>query len=208
MRNLSLVCFLAISIFAISITAVELPEEKPELTAVVVVTDKGAGSGNCIAKKGEKRLILTNKHVLKEVNDVWVVKNSKLIRGTIEFINGGEDDIAAFSVPLDIPVAKLASKNPSIGDEVYHFGKTSGKTSGKVIGFVDFLKPNGSTYTEITSDNLSIVGDSGSGVFCRGEFIGLNSGRIGPVDAGLACSVPVLTVKKILSEYLTGWEFR
>ncbi len=171
--------------------------------AVEGVGIAGSGTGVCIASAGGKSLVITNRHVLKDVTKCWAIVDGKLVKGTVVFVNDGPDDLAAMEIEATVDVAVLATADPAIGDSVTHYGRMSGPQKGKVQGLLGFTTGAGVQVIELLSDTVSIPGDSGAGVFsATDQLVSLNTGRIGPIDTGMQMGVPVTHIRAVLADKL------
>lgn len=171
-----------------------------EKSCVSVVTIHGAGSGTVVAKDGETRYVLTNKHVVSATDKkVWVIYDRK--RYDAKFIKAHPDvDLALVSVQIDAEPVVLAATEPKEGDEIKHFGKATGPQEGKVTGWTNFQSSDG---VVMDSSVFSVPGDSGAGLFnSKGQLVSVHYGRKGPPEGEtVAISVRLSNVRAFLKEY-------
>lgn len=183
---------------------------KPSTFVVVFEgkTGSGHGSGTCIANDGKgTSLICTNRHVVADSTSIWVISDAKLIKGTVVFINlPTEVDVACFTVPLLIPKVDLSLSDPVAPIAVQMNGRTSGSQTGKAIEMLELTYKDGSKFTYLSSDLLSIAGDSGAGVFNdKDELVAMNLGRIGSIADGQQIGVPVSHLRETLYSKCPTW---
>lgn len=141
-----------------------------------------AGTGTCIASEDGKSLVLTNAHVVEDINGTCTVINAQKdysgqVLCTARYMNA---DLALVMVNGELPAAPIADAEPSQGDRIrmWGFGGRMGRDGavekiGRFIGRA-FNRDN------VNSTVQTISGDSGSGWFNdAGELVAVHWGNDG-----------------------------
>lgn len=179
--------------------------------SILVVTDKDAGvscSGTIVAMKGDRRLVLTNRHVLEDAAEVYVIHAGKLVAGGKVTMSKTADDLGAFEVSIDLPIAPLAARSAFAGDEISHWGATSGSATGTVVHYFSIKEPEREYRVMSCNKLLSVPGDSGAGIFnAKKELVAVNFGAVLPLKDTVALAVPLASVKTFLKDF-PQWDFK
>ena len=137
----------------------------------------GSGSGTVVWSEGGRSVILTAAHVLGTGTDPRVRGNGRWHKAEVL---GRDDaaDLAVLLVAADLPAIKVAEADPREGDDVLMVGVTSLWSKGRIVGREQF---NGSECylfgCDTGADDYSESGDSGAGVFVRGELVAVHCGK-------------------------------
>ena len=147
--------------------------------AVVRVScGNGSGSGTVIWSEGGRSVILTAAHVLGTGTDPRVRGNGRWHKAEVL---GRDDaaDLAVLLVATELPAVKVAEADPREGDDVLMVGVTSLWSEGRIVGREQY---NGSECylfgCDTGADDYSDSGDSGAGVFVRGELVAVHCGKV------------------------------
>lgn len=163
---------------------------EPKDAAVGVVTDTGNGSG-IVVRSGDSSLVLTNKHVVAGKPRAWVLVNGELLPASRITVSE-QADLAGLLVGRKLFAVDLADEEAKAGDEVMHFGRSSGPSKGRVI---DLIKV-GDHPIALRTSCLSLGGDSGCGVLnAAGRLTAINWGRMGGPADGSQLGVRLADVK-------------
>lgn len=145
----------------------------------------GTCSGTCIATDGKRSLVLAADHCFSEHHLGWVDAQTTAYPQTVRIVSmdgkssysaravvGAQAyDMGLIVVEGVLPVATIDLSPVRVGDDVRHWGVTSGPAAGKV------LAPRGTSPTaEFRSSISSIPGDSGCGIFRGGKLVAMNWG--------------------------------
>lgn len=156
-----------------------------EASCVKIINVNGSASGTVFAVKGDTSYILTNRHVAPDANKrCWIIKDGQLTPTT--FIKAhAELDVAVLSVQAKLTAAVLAESDAGEGEEVKHYGSSTGPQKGKATGVVTF-----SGGVKVSAGNyFSVPGDSGSGLFnAKGHLVGVMYARLGPPEMPYAAN--------------------
>lgn len=166
---------------------------------------KGIGSGVIVSKDG---LIITNLHVIKMANKVYVVLSDKTtVEASVAAKSPGEDiAILKISVDKELRPVKFA-KDVMIGETVVSIGNAFGLENSVSSGIVSgtnrgFTLPDGFTYTGlIQTDSPINIGSSGGALLnLDGELAGINLAVVqGAQSIGFA--IPSFKIQDILRQY-------
>ncbi|WP_188454568.1 S1C family serine protease [Virgibacillus oceani] len=165
------------------------------------------GSGFLYNEKGD---IITNAHVVKDADVIYVrTVNAKIFPAAVVGI-GEDTDIAVIRVPqlagqTPLPVASEDDKT-DIGDEVIALGSPHGFQNTVTLGIISGTERNFSlnnfNYEDIYQISAQIThGNSGGPLIKRstGEVIGINS--VGTEDGTIGFSIPIANVYSQIEEW-------
>lgn len=186
----------------------------------------GAGSGIIISKTDEELLILTNKHVIEDAEQLSVkFINDKSVDATIKGSSSSKD-IAIISIPLSsidestlgsIKIATIGSSTDlKVGQGVIAIGNALGYGQSVTTGVISALN------REVTIDNITTNmiqtdaaingGNSGGALLnSRGEVIGINSAKYSSSGystsasiEGMGFAIPISDVEDLIENLMNG----
>lgn len=179
-----------------------------------------SGSGIIIGQNDTELLVVTNSHVVSEVNNLKVnfcdgSSVDAVVKGTKP-----ESDLAVVAVPLDnielstfnsISVAKLGSSSDiRVGEAAIAIGNAAGYgisvTTGCVSAVGRSLTIENVSYTNLIQTDAAInPGNSGGALFnAAGEVIGINSAKMSSTSIeGMGYAISVDSVMDIIDNLST-----
>lgn len=164
-------------------------------SVVRVRRGNASGSGTVIWSEDGRSVVLTAAHVVAAGDgDVTVRGEGKTHAARIL---GRDDsaDLAALLVTAELPAVAVSDADPAAGSEVLMVGLTSIWSAGKIgRGY----QLEGRDVWELSYE--SDYGDSGAGVFLRGELCGVHCGKVGSTPT--AAGVPYCTSAKPVRAFL------
>jgi hypothetical protein len=163
-------------------------EGDPSAACVTLTTYGAACSGTCIATEDGRSLVVSCNHCFVHAvlpgGDLpkasyplpcTVYTNAGRTKFAAIAVDGGPDVDASFIVVEGVlPVAKMATKAPPVGADVWHRGLCSTYTRGKVVANPRWAEPKPTDLFRSTCN--SCPGDSGCGVFSGSEMVAVNWG--------------------------------
>ena len=179
-------------------------------SADILVNGNLTGSGSFVSEDG---YVLTAAHLFTKTAKFEALdKNNERHKLKLIAIDRGHD-LALLKVQSDIkfPFLKIADKNISAGDQVYHFGSAFFRRALLQNGFVSEDKPSFEWYGGNSNHAVKVIHVSGtlqpgtSGgpwVNSKGEIIGVQSGimTINKSNSGMAYLSPLPIIKRLLKE--------
>ena len=169
----------------------ELPDVvakvNPAVVQIEVRNEYGrgwSGSGVIVHEHG---LILTAKHIIKDVDDIEVTLADGRVYKVADTITDPNNDIGIIHIaPLeDLPVAELGS-GVRVGEEIFIIGSPFGLYNSVALGIVAGRNRSilyFGTEPMLQLDVAGNPGNSGSGIFnFKGELAGILVGRISNAD--------------------------
>lgn len=178
-------------------------------STVLVETDHGLGSG-FVMRYGNRIVIWTAAHVVREVTEVRVRKDNKEFSTEILAVDPDLDlAVLVVSSPgklSDWETVKFSRRAPQIGDRIFHIGNLFGTefplslTSGVISQFGVSPGLEDWPWKDVDqTDATFLPGSSGGPVFDKsGKVIGVS---VGHVDAGINIFVPLRAIKKFADRY-------
>ncbi len=186
----------------------------------------GAGSGIIVSKTDNELLILTNKHVIEDAEELSVkFINDKIVDAKVKGASTSKD-IAIVSIDLSsldedtINKIKIATIGDStklkVGQGVIAIGNALGYGQSVTTGVVSALN------REVTIDNVTTSmiqtdaaingGNSGGALLnSKGEVIGINSAKYssnysssGASVEGMGFAIPITDVKELITNLMNG----
>ncbi|MBP3359444.1 MAG: trypsin-like peptidase domain-containing protein [Clostridia bacterium] len=161
-----------------------------------------SGSGIIIKSGGE---ILTNAHVVKDMNTILVVMNDgKGYEAQLKYIDE-ETDLAVVKIKkIGLPVAAFANtEDITVGKRVIAIGTpiTFSLRNSATVGYISGINRSvGEPYRLIQTDTAITHGNSGGAlVNMKGEVVGITSN--GYEGTGTNFAIPVDTVKYVLNQF-------
>ena len=161
-----------------------------------------SGSGVIIKTGGE---ILTNAHVVKNMNMILVVMNDgKGYEAQLKYIDEDTDLAVVKIKKIGLPVVKLAnSEDIVVGKQVIAIGTpiTFSLRNSATVGHISGLNRSvGDPYRLIQTDTAITHGNSGGALInMNGELVGITSSGYSGTNTNFA--VPVDTVKYVLNQF-------
>lgn len=174
---------------------------------------QGAGSG--VIVDAEKGYILTNNHVVKDADEIYVITDDKRKLDAKVIGTDPETDIAVIQVKEDhltqVPFGN--SDDLQIGDFVVAIGNPFGLTHTATSGIVSAVGRNGlgiEGYEDFIQTDAAInPGNSGGAlVNLKGELIGINTAifsRSGG-SMGIGFAIPVNMAKTVMNQLIAHGE--
>ena len=161
-----------------------------------------SGSGVIIKTGGE---ILTNAHVVKNMNTILVVMNDgKGYEAQLKYIDEDTDLAVVKIKKIGLPVVKFAnSEDMVVGKQVIAIGTpiTFSLRNSATVGHISGLNRSvGDPYRLIQTDTAITHGNSGGALInMNGELVGITSSGYSGTNTNFA--VPVDTVKYVLNQF-------
>lgn len=161
-----------------------------------------SGSGVIIKTGGE---ILTNAHVVKNMNTILVVMNDgKGYEAQLKYIDEDTDLAVVKIKKIGLPVVKFAnSENIVVGKQVIAIGTpiTFSLRNSATVGHISGLNRSvGEPYRLVQTDTAITHGNSGGALInMNGELVGITSSGYSGTNTNFA--VPVDTVKYVLNQF-------
>ena len=161
-----------------------------------------SGSGVIIKTGGE---ILTNAHVVKNMNTILVVMNDgKGYEAQLKYIDDDTDLAVVKIKKIGLPVVKFAnSEDIVVGKQVIAIGTpiTFSLRNSATVGHTSGLNRSvGDPYRLIQTDTAITHGNSGGALInMNGELVGITSSGYSGTNTNFA--VPVDTVKYVLNQF-------
>ncbi|HET8883995.1 MAG TPA: trypsin-like peptidase domain-containing protein, partial [Candidatus Saccharimonadales bacterium] len=178
-------------------------------------TAEGAGTGFIVSQNGH---IMTNKHVIKDVDTVSVVLADGTTYNDVQVLGTDPlNDIAFLKIPDvdNLPVAELGnSTSIRVGQKVVAIGNSLGQyqntvTSGIISGtgrpVVAQAGDSVETLTDLIQTDAAInPGNSGGPLLnLQGQVIGINTAIVADAQ-GIGFAIPIGATKGILKSVLAG----
>ena len=161
-----------------------------------------SGSGVIIKTGGE---ILTNAHVVKNMNTILVVMNDgKGYEAQLKYIDEDTDLAVVKIKKIGLPVVKFAnSEDIVVGKQVIAIGTpiTFSLRNSATVGHISGLNRSvGEPYRLVQTDTAITYGNSGGALInMNGELVGITSSGYSGTNTNFA--VPVDTVKYVLNQF-------
>lgn len=161
-----------------------------------------SGSGVIIKTGGE---ILTNAHVVKNMNTILVVMNDgKGYEAQLKYIDEDTDLAVVKIKKIGLPVVKFANNEDIVvGKQVIAIGTpiTFSLRNSATVGHISGLNRSvGDPYRLIQTDTAITHGNSGGALInMNGELVGITSSGYSGTNTNFA--VPVDTVKYVLNQF-------
>lgn len=161
-----------------------------------------SGSGVIIKTGGE---ILTNAHVVKNMNTILVVMNDgKGYEAQLKYIDEDTDLAIVKIKKIGLPVVKFAnSEDIVVGKQVIAIGTpiTFSLRNSATVGHISGLNRSvGEPYRLVQTDTAITHGNSGDALInMNGELVGITSSGYSGTNTNFA--VPVDTVKYVLNQF-------
>lgn len=186
----------------------------------------GAGSGIIIDKNDNELLILTNRHVIEDADQLTVkFIDDKSVDATVKGASNSKD-VAVISVKIkdidsstlkQIKIATIgSSKNLKVGQGVVAIGNALGYGQSVTTGVISALnrqvKVENSTTNMIQTDAAINGGNSGGALLnSNGELIGINSAKYSSSGyssqasiEGMGFAIPISDVTDIIEKLKKG----
>lgn len=186
----------------------------------------GAGSGIIIAKTDKELMILTNRHVIEDADNLSVqFINNKSVDATIKGTSSSKD-IAVISIPIkniddetlkSIKIATLGSSDElKVGEGVIAIGNALGYGQSVTTGVISALNRevtiDNNTTNMIQTDAAINGGNSGGALLnSKGEVIGINSAKYSSNSytnsasiEGMGFAIPISDISDIVTNLING----
>ena len=168
------------------------------------------GEGSGIIINGQRGLVLTNNHVVRNATRIKVqLKDGRRLTGKV-LLTDPFSDVALIQIPGgDLPTAVLGnSKDLPLGSWAIAIGNPLGFQHTVTVGVIsahgrDLPAPNGLPLEDLIQTDAAINPGNSGGALCdiHGNVIGMNTAII-PTAQGIGFSVSAETVKYVVSELL------
>jgi len=186
----------------------------------------GAGSGIIVSKSDTELMILTNKHVIEDADELTVTFiNDKMVDAKVKGFSTSKD-IAIITIPLSsldedtIKSIKIATIGKStdlkVGQGVIAIGNSLGYGQSVTTGVISALNrevtiDNNTTYM-IQTDAAINGGNSGGALLnSKGEVIGINSAKYSSTGSineasieGMGFAIPISDVSDLINNIMNG----
>ena len=181
---------------------------------------ESAGTGIIIGKSDDELLILSNAHVVEDMDSLEsYFVDGKSVKATVKGSNAAED-VAVVAVKLEdidedtmdaITIAQLdETDTPVIGEQVVAIGNAQGEGQSVTVGYISALDRS-ITIDGITYDGLILTdaainsGNSGGALIdAQGRVIGINFAKNGSEGVeNMAYSIPIYKVKSLIENMMT-----
>jgi len=192
-----------------SIDAVALTK-RVSPSVVVVISDKGFGSGVVISPDGK---IGTSLHVILDADTLMVqASNGEKYAGVTVLAFDVVRDLAILRVPgFDLPAAEMGnSGDVAVGEPVLLIGAPQGLTGTTTAGIVSALRddPFGGGFKVIQTDAASNPGNSGGPLLnSRGQVIGILQSKLRG-SQNLNFAVPINYLRGLLGTAQSPMQLR
>lgn len=181
---------------------------------------QSSGTGIIVGKNEEELLILTNAHVVEEMDDLQCkFVNDKSVSASIKG-SSSADDVAVVAVKLSdmdeettgaIAIAQLDDSNSEVvGQQVVAIGNALGDGQSVTVGYISALDRSiaidGVTYKGLIMTDAAInSGNSGGALInTEGKVIGINFAKDGSYGVeNMAYSIPISKVKDLIDSLMT-----
>ncbi len=201
------------SVVSIYTQTVELQQVSPQLQRIlgrqyVARSRRDMGSGVLVSEDG---YILTNNHVISQVQDIQVALWDGRIAAARTVGNDPATDLAVLKIELDgLPAAPLAQGDDvRVGDVVLAIGNALGLSHTVTMGIVSATGRNDlrSVLFEdfIQTDAAINAGNSGGAlVNVNGEVIGINTRNLGRAVGGqnIGFAIPMTMARQVLQQII------
>ena len=178
-----------------------------------------SGTGIIIGKSDDELLILTNAHVVEDIDDLQsMFTDGSYVNATIK----GSDasvDVAVVAVKLAdiseetmnaISIAQLDdSGSTELGEQVVAIGNALGEGQSVTVGYVSALDRSitvdGTTYSGLIMTDAAINSGNSGGALINpeGKVIGINFASSSYTVENMAYAIPIANVKDLINSMMT-----
>jgi Do/DeqQ family serine protease len=181
---------------------------------------QGLGSGIIVRKSQDTYYVLTNNHVVGDVNEIVVVTNDDQEYQAVLVGKDERKDLAMVSFKTnDVhPLAELGDSDAvKVGDWAIAVGNPLGFMSSVTMGIVSAVGRTGGPGNNIndfiqTDASINQGNSGGALVNIRGQVIGINtwiaSNSSGGGSVGLGFAIPINNAKRSIDEFISSGEIR
>ncbi|MDR1030220.1 MAG: trypsin-like peptidase domain-containing protein, partial [Treponema sp.] len=181
---------------------------------------QGLGSGIIVRKNQDTYYVLTNNHVVGDVNEIVVVTNDDQEYPAVLVGKDERKDLAMVSFKTnDVhPLAELGDSDAvKVGDWAIAVGNPLGFMSSVTMGIVSAVGRTGGPGNNIndflqTDASINQGNSGGALVNIRGQVIGINtwiaSNSSGGGSVGLGFAIPINNAKRSIDEFISSGEIR
>lgn len=177
-------------------------ERDPRDSLVRVRKGNAQGSGTVVHSGLGWSVVLTANHVVDGGGALTVRGDGRTYPAQVVAQDAGAD-LAALLVPADLPAVRVSAADLDAGADVVMVGMSSILSRGKVSGREVM---GGREVLHYATHEDSDSGDSGAGVFVRGELVGVHCGKSysGPNAKGTPHATAGKPVRAFLARVLSG----
>lgn len=178
-----------------------------------------SGSGIIIGQNDNELLIVTNAHVVDDVNDLKVTFNNEVSVDAVVKASKTSKDIAIISVPLDsideetlskIQIATIGDSDKlKAGDATIAIGNSMGYGQSVTTGVVSALNRSitidNVEYNDLIQTDAAInPGNSGGALLdSNGNLIGINSAKVSDSSVeGMGYAIAINSVQELIEELM------
>tara|TARA_Y100000589_G_scaffold240591_1_gene228121 strand:- start:8743 stop:9618 length:876 start_codon:yes stop_codon:yes gene_type:complete len=169
------------------------------------------GSGFVIAHHNNETFILTNSHVIKTDNNIFIKwLDGNMDKAKVVFDGEGEtdiNDIALIKIKGIYGMPVKIKKNPTIiGKEVVAIGSPFGYEYSISKGIISAIRQQG---TMIQTDAAINGGNSGGPLIEKsGCVVGMNTAAIGETNTGLGFAISNKVLNRFVKKFLPDYSLR
>ena len=180
---------------------------------------ESSGTGIIIGKSDDELLILTNAHVVEDIDDLQsLFTDGSMVNAVVKGSNPSED-VAVVAVKLDeispetmeaINIAQLDDSGKfELGDNVVAIGNALGEGQSVTVGYISALDRSitvdGTTYDGLIMTDAAInSGNSGGALInSEGKVIGINFASSSYEVENMAYAIPIANVKDLINSMMT-----
>ena len=179
------------------------------------------GTGIIIGKNDSELLILTNSHVISDLDTLSAqFVNNKSVTANVKGSDSSHD-VAIVAVPLSeidshtmsaISIATLSSdsENAKVGEQVVAIGNSAGLGQNVTVGYISAkdrsIDVEGTTFSNLFVTDAAISsGNSGGALLnMKGEVIGINfAGNTSSNVENMGYTIPIYTVQDLIDSLMT-----
>lgn len=178
-----------------------------------------SGTGIIIGKSDDELLILTNAHVVEDIDDLQsLFTDGSYVNAKVKGSDASED-VAVVAVKLAdiseetmnaINIAQLDdSGSTELGEQVVAIGNALGEGQSVTVGYVSALNRSitvdGTTYSGLIMTDAAInSGNSGGALInMEGKVIGINFASSSYTVENMAYAIPIANVKDLINSMMT-----
>lgn len=178
-------------------------------------TSEASGSGVIIGMTEKELLIVTNNHVIQNLNEITVgFTNNESVSNCIVKAKNSEYDLAIISVDLNhldketseyIKIATISKDVPSLGEDTIVIGNSLGYGISVTKGIVSVSNKNLDGKNYLQTDAAINEGNSGGPIFNnKGQIIAIANMKLaGTTIEGMGFGIPTSEVYNLLMELMT-----
>lgn len=177
---------------------------------------QGVGSGIIVRQEKDTYYVLTNNHVVGDVNEMFVAVNNGKEYPAVLVGKDDRKDLAMVSFKSSdvFPLAVLGDSDAvKVGDWAIAVGNPLGLVSSVTMGIVSAVGRGGGPGNNIndfiqTDASINMGNSGGALINIRGEVIGINtwiaSNNPGGGSVGLGFAIPINNAKRSIGEFISS----